>query len=144
MFYTRVCGTGYDSGYRQTGDTLARAAARFGRPVLLLNGDSHVFVRDQPLPDVPNLTRIVVPGESDTHFKITDRDKAVLAQAPERVDNKLLLEFPEFQAFKRRRKPSGVAGGSDPVETAPDTGHVPVIGLAERTPLWGWHPPDFS
>src|SRR4051812_1170401 len=64
------------------------------------------------------------------HFKITDRGKAVLARAPERIDNKLLLEFPEFQAFKRRRKPNGVAVGGDPVETAPDTGHVPVISRA--------------
>ncbi len=31
-----------------------------------MNGDSHVFVRDQPLPEVPNLTRVMVPGESDT------------------------------------------------------------------------------
>jgi hypothetical protein len=21
---------------------------------------------------------------------------------------------------------------------------IRIIGLAERTPLWGWHPPDFS
>jgi hypothetical protein len=33
--------------------------------VLLLNGDNHIFVRDQPLPEAPNLTRIIVPGDRD-------------------------------------------------------------------------------
>jgi len=65
MFFTRVCGRGYDSGYRETLATLARAAAGFGHPVLLLNGDNHIFVRDQPLPEAPNLTRIMVPGDRD-------------------------------------------------------------------------------
>jgi restriction system protein len=37
------------------------------------------------------------------HFRITDRGRAVLAENPVRVDNKLLLRFPEFESFKRRR-----------------------------------------
>jgi hypothetical protein len=59
---------------------LAQQALRFQRPVLLLNGDSHIFVDDRPLADpsrpqnksmygigedVPNLRRITVNG-SDT------------------------------------------------------------------------------
>jgi hypothetical protein len=61
---------------------LADLAVRFGRPVLLLNGDSHVFKVDRPLADptdtlgqihktqsVPNLTRIVVEGSGvGTHW----------------------------------------------------------------------------
>jgi hypothetical protein len=56
---------------------LADLALRFGRPVLLLNGDSHVFGSDKPLavpssatgvihatPAVPNLTRITVQGST--------------------------------------------------------------------------------
>ena len=59
--------------------TLADLSVQFGRPVLLINGDSHVFEVDQPLADpssatglihgaqaVPNLTRITVEG-STTH-----------------------------------------------------------------------------
>lgn len=54
---------------------LASQSRRFGRPVLLLNGDSHIFGADQPLadpdsatgkihntPPVPNLTRVTVQG----------------------------------------------------------------------------------
>jgi len=54
---------------------LANLSLHFGRPVLLINGDSHVFGSDKPLADpasdtgkihgapaVPNLTRITVQG----------------------------------------------------------------------------------
>jgi len=56
---------------------LAQRTVRFGGPVLLINGDSHVFGTDQPLADpnsatgvihgaqaVPNLTRITVQGST--------------------------------------------------------------------------------
>lgn len=57
---------------------LADLAVSFGRPVLLLNGDSHVYGADQPLANpssatgvihntqaVPNLTRITVQGSTN-------------------------------------------------------------------------------
>ncbi len=57
---------------------LADLATSFGRPVLLLNGDSHLFEADHPLADpasatgvvhgtpaVPNLTRITVQGSTN-------------------------------------------------------------------------------
>jgi hypothetical protein len=57
---------------------LAYLSLQFGRPVLLLNGDSHVFQADRPLADpssatglihatpaVPNLTRITVQGSTN-------------------------------------------------------------------------------
>jgi hypothetical protein len=40
-----------------------RAAALEG-PVLLLQGDSHSYLEDQPLAGAPNLTRIVVEGSA--------------------------------------------------------------------------------
>jgi hypothetical protein len=56
---------------------LAQRSLRFGRPVMLINGDSHVFGSDSPLADpgsttgkihgthaVPNLTRITVQGST--------------------------------------------------------------------------------
>ncbi len=53
---------------------LAARAKAFGKPVLLLQGDSHVFIADNPLAAgnpvhgvtvaVPNLTRIVVQGST--------------------------------------------------------------------------------
>jgi hypothetical protein len=57
---------------------LAQLALDYGRPVLLLNGDSHLYEADQPLadpssatglvhhtPSVPNLTRITVQGSTN-------------------------------------------------------------------------------
>jgi hypothetical protein len=58
--------------------SLADATVAFGGPVLLLNGDSHLYEADQPLADpnsatglihhtqaVPNLTRITVQGSTN-------------------------------------------------------------------------------
>jgi hypothetical protein len=66
-------------GYTVFVKTLAALAVHFERPVLLINGDSHVFGADQPLADpnsatgkihkaqaVPNLTRITVQGSVNT------------------------------------------------------------------------------
>lgn len=57
---------------------LADLSLRYGKPVLLLNGDSHVYAADRPLADpssatglihgtpaVPNLTRITVQGSTN-------------------------------------------------------------------------------
>ncbi len=65
LFYVARCGRGWDSGYRDTRDAIGREAAAFGRPVLLINGDSHFWLHDRPIAAAPNLTRIMVPGEQD-------------------------------------------------------------------------------
>ncbi|MBI3805632.1 MAG: metallophosphoesterase [Nitrospirae bacterium] len=67
------------NGYDEFVQALADHAVAFGRPVLLLNGDSHIYGADQPLADptsatglihhtqaVPNLTRITVQGSTNT------------------------------------------------------------------------------
>jgi hypothetical protein len=66
------------SAYRPFVQALADESVSFGRPVLLFNGDSHVFGSDQPLADpasatgqvfgtqaVPNLTRVTVQGSTN-------------------------------------------------------------------------------
>lgn len=70
-------GAGLDK-YTPFVQALAAAAIRFRKPVLLLNGDTHLFLADHPLSDpasvqgkihntpaVPNLTRIVVQGSTN-------------------------------------------------------------------------------
>jgi hypothetical protein len=65
------------SNYTLFVQELAALTLRFGKPVLLINGDSHVFGSDTPLADpnsaagkvhntpaVPNLTRITVQGST--------------------------------------------------------------------------------
>jgi hypothetical protein len=70
-------GDGLD-GYTNLVKRLADLCLHFGRPVLLINGDSHLFEADHPLADpssptglihgtaaVPNLTRITVQGSTN-------------------------------------------------------------------------------
>lgn len=58
------------SGYDAIIAKLATRARAFGRPVLVLQGDSHVLNFDRPLldtrPSAPNLTRLVVQGADST------------------------------------------------------------------------------
>jgi hypothetical protein len=44
---------------------LAARAAEFGRPVLVLEGDSHLFKVDTPAGQPGNLTRVVVQGSTN-------------------------------------------------------------------------------
>ena len=66
------------SGYTPYVQHLAQLVLGYGRPVLLLNGDSHLYEADSPLADpasatgqvhhtpaVPNLTRITVQGSTN-------------------------------------------------------------------------------
>ncbi len=56
---------------------LAQLTAGFGRPVVLVNGDTHEYVVDQPLTDaagavVPNFTRVTTFGELRNHWVKAD------------------------------------------------------------------------
>lgn len=66
------------SNYTPFVQALANFSVTFGKPVLLLNGDTHLFASDHPLADpnsatglihhtqaVPNLTRVVVQGSTN-------------------------------------------------------------------------------
>jgi hypothetical protein len=66
------------AGYDTLVSELARLSLQFGRPVLLINGDSHLYGADHPLADpdsttgrihgtpaVPNLTRVTVQGSTN-------------------------------------------------------------------------------
>ena len=58
------------SGFRKSiGETLLPLASRWGKPVLVVHGDSHQFKIDQPFQinkkPLPNVTRLIVPGAAD-------------------------------------------------------------------------------
>jgi hypothetical protein len=69
-------GAEHQAGYEPFVKNIARHALAFGKPVLMLNGDSHVFLSDNPLSpadplhyihpsyNVPNFHRIVVHGST--------------------------------------------------------------------------------
>ena len=62
--------TGFDALLRAMG----RLVVSFGRPVVLVHGDTHTFVVDMPLSDsasgkvIPNFTRVEVFGSPDAHW----------------------------------------------------------------------------
>lgn len=74
MWDAEVFDSGHWDGFIATVQRLAERARAFGKPVLLVNGDSHKFVVDQPLAEgdehygvsepVPNLTRVIVQGST--------------------------------------------------------------------------------
>lgn len=56
------------SGFKAFGTALKEQAAAFGKPVLLIYGDSHVFTQMRPFPaEAPNLLSLEVPGSQDMH-----------------------------------------------------------------------------
>ena len=62
--------TGFDGVLNELG----RLVVAFGRPVVLVHGDTHTFIVDMPLSDsatrkvVPNFTRVEVFGAPDAHW----------------------------------------------------------------------------
>jgi hypothetical protein len=76
LFYRDRCGRGTVAGHRDTKRVLAEQARRFGRPVLLVHGDSHFYLLDRPFADVPNLQRLMVPGDQDTRAVVVRVDPA--------------------------------------------------------------------
>jgi hypothetical protein len=52
------------NGFDEIVAAIGARAVAFGRPVLLLQGDTHRYLVDQPYPSAPNLTRVVVEGET--------------------------------------------------------------------------------
>ena len=57
-----------ESGFRTFGSALIKEAAAYGRPVLLIYGDSHIFEQARPFPtEAPNVMALQVPGAEDMH-----------------------------------------------------------------------------
>jgi hypothetical protein len=76
---------------------LAEEAKAYGKPVVLLHGDSHRFVHDQPLVDsagqnVPNVTRIETFGSPDVGWVEVVLDPA--GATPLRVEPRLVQGAP--------------------------------------------------
>jgi len=68
------------AGFEAVVDALGRLAGEFGRPVLLLHGDGHVYLVDRPLadgsPPVPNLRRVQAFGYPWTEWIRIEVDSA--------------------------------------------------------------------
>jgi hypothetical protein len=75
------------AGFASIVDRIEERAGAFAGPVLLLQGDSHVYTEDHPLAGAPNLTRIVVHGETlpGEYLRLTVDPRAVSLFTWERV-----------------------------------------------------------
>jgi hypothetical protein len=57
---------GSQSAFAPINAKIAERATRFGKPVLLMEGDSHLFLVDRPAGMPANVTRFVVQGSTNT------------------------------------------------------------------------------
>jgi len=76
------------TGFASIVDRIEERAGEFAGPVLLLEGDSHVYTEDHPLADAPNVTRIVVHGETlpAEYLRLTIDPRAASLFTWERVE----------------------------------------------------------
>lgn len=70
---------GPDSGFTRWLAALTEEVARWNKPVLLIQGDTHLYRVDRPLKradgtPLPQLLRVVVPGERDADAVLIDVD----------------------------------------------------------------------
>jgi hypothetical protein len=57
-----------NSGYMNVGNAIIENSAKFGKPVLLVYGDSHTYSSGRPFPTkAPNVISLQVPGEKQMH-----------------------------------------------------------------------------
>ncbi len=74
-----------DSGFTRWLAALAEEIERWGKPVLLIQGDTHRYKVDQPLKTaqgkpLKQLTRVVIPGEREADAVLVDVDEGNPAQ----------------------------------------------------------------
>ena len=62
IYLERPPGHEWRKPYEPFNIALQEEVARYGRPVLLVHGDDHVYTVEQPVPRLQNLTRLEVPG----------------------------------------------------------------------------------
>lgn len=73
------------SGFVRWNAALAEEVAAWGKPVLLIQGDTHQYLKDRPLKDasgkpLTQLLRVVVPGERGADAVLIDVDTSDLTQ----------------------------------------------------------------
>jgi hypothetical protein len=120
------------TGFAPVIDRIGELSGEFGRPVLLLEGDSHRFTVDHPIPSAPNLTRIVVEGETASEWL------------------ELTIEPKSSEVFsweRRRLEPTIVARAllpSDAYQPGPPSGNFIAADNGVTVPFPGQPIPGFS
>jgi hypothetical protein len=65
-WYVSPTGIDFSATWKYLTDTLKERAAAFGKPVVLVHGDRHVYRIDRPWPDVPTFTRVETHALNDS------------------------------------------------------------------------------
>ena len=82
MFFSKQMSFELSSGFRDTIRTLTEQAESFQKPVLLLNGDSHRLVIDQPLKTtntkhvLENVIRLQTMGDNQVQAVVVEVDES--------------------------------------------------------------------
>jgi hypothetical protein len=91
------------TGYNDFLRTLERETISFGKPVVVVHGDTHTFRVDKPMVSaatgerVENLTRVETFGSPDIHWVraiVDDSDPGVFAFQPEIIKENTVVETP--------------------------------------------------
>ena len=80
------------SGFAGFKAALADEVEEFGKPVVLVHGDTHTFRIDNPMPGLPNFTRAETFGSPEVHWvraSVDARSPQVFSFQPELVDENL-------------------------------------------------------
>jgi hypothetical protein len=74
-----------ERGFARIRDRIVQRSSEFGRPVLLVHGDEHVFEEERAYAGVPNLTRLETFGDTADHWlrvRIEPRSSTVFSWEP--------------------------------------------------------------
>lgn len=74
-----------EPGFARIRDRIVQRSTQFGRPVLLVHGDEHVFEEERAYAGVPNLTRLETFGDTADHWlrvRIEPRSPVVFSWEP--------------------------------------------------------------
>jgi hypothetical protein len=115
--------TAEQSAFEAVKAVIAERAEEFGRPVLLLQGDSHLFKIDRPAGMRDNLTRVVVQGSTNLPHEWTK-----LTVDPSRPG---VFSCQARAGSSRRRRP---ATPSDRERGPTSRPHHPARGWAQQPP----------
>jgi glycerophosphoryl diester phosphodiesterase len=123
------------TAFDRINDRLEDRAREFRRPVLLLQGDTHLYKTDRPLSRAPNLTRIVVQGETASEWlrlTIDPRTRQVFDWAREHVPP------PVTVATYNIAHAAGIDGRLDLERIAAEIerGGAEIVGLQEVDRHW--------
>jgi glycerophosphoryl diester phosphodiesterase len=123
------------SAFDRINDRLEDRAREFRRPVLLLQGDTHVYKTDRPLRRAPNLVRIVVEGETASEWlrlTIDPRSRKVFRWTREQLPPPLTV------ATYNIAHAAGIDGRLDLERIAGEIerGGAEIVGLQEVDRHW--------